>query len=208
MIRVRKVREPARFDAECRRPGNDWLARNPSAERLKPLWRAFVGALAEGFENRCGYSAIMIPNGTVDHFRSSSRSPRLAYEWSNYRYVDGRINAKKQVADAAVLDPYAVRDEWFELLLPSLQLRLTNRVPAKLRKRAQYTLDRLGLAHDEHVIAYRAQWYCQYHCGELSLAALYRIAPLLARALDDANQSPDPALCAGIAKPLSRRPRR
>lgn len=150
----------------------------------------------------------MIQNGTVDHFLSWDRNPGLAYEWSNYRYVDGRINAKKPVADHAVLDPFEVDDDWFEIILPSLQLRLTDRVPSELRARAQYTIDRLGLAHDEHIVAYRAQWYCQYHCGGLPLQSLHRVAPLLARAIERANEAPNPALCAPLTRPARRTSRR
>jgi hypothetical protein len=122
--------------------------------------------------------------------------------------VDGRINSKKQVADDDVLDPFEVDDDWFEIILPSLQLRLTDRVPKALRKRAEHTVERLGLAHDEQIVTYRAQWYCQYHCGDLSLKGLYRVAPLIARAIEQANETPDPAQCAGIRKPARRKSRR
>lgn len=208
MIRVRPAAEPHDFDRACRRRGHAWLAAHPGVDRPKPFWRKFVGDLAEEFEQRCGYSAVMIPNGTVDHFLSWKRTPSLAYEWSNFRYVDGRINSKKQLADDEVLDPFEVDDDWFEIILPSLQLRLTDRVPAKLRERARYTIERLGLSHDEQIVTYRAQWYCQYHCGDLSLRGLYRVAPLIARAIEQAKEAPDPALCAGIAKPLRPKPRR
>jgi hypothetical protein len=150
----------------------------------------------------------MIPNGTVDHFLSWKRNPELAYEWSNFRYVDGRINSRKQLADDDVLDPFEVDDDWFEIILPSLQLRLTDHVPKPLRARARYTLERLGLAHDERIVAYRAQWYCQYHCGDLTLRGLYRVAPLVARAVEQAKQPPNPALCRGISKPAQRETRR
>jgi hypothetical protein len=208
MIRVRRAAEPQAFDRTCRQRGNAWLADHPGAERPRPFWREFVGDLAEAFAQRCGYSAIMIPNGTVDHFLSWKRRPDLAYEWSNFRYVDGRINSKKQLADDEVLDPFEVDDDWFEIILPSLQLRLTDQVPEALRERAQYTIERLGLSHDEQIVTYRAQWYCQYHCGDLSLRGLHRVAPLLARAIEQADQAPDPALCAGISKPARSRPKR
>ena len=78
--------EPAHFDAECRRAGNDWLATNPGAARPKPLWREVAHDLARAFDQRCGYSAILIQNGTVDHFHSWKNNHALAYEWDNYRY--------------------------------------------------------------------------------------------------------------------------
>lgn len=111
MIPVRPAREPDRFDVACRRAGNAWLAANRSAPRPKPLWREFVHDLGEAFAQRCGYSAVLIQNGTVDHFQSWKHNRALAYEWNNYRYADGRLNSKKQTADGAVLDPFEVQDD-------------------------------------------------------------------------------------------------
>jgi hypothetical protein len=208
MIRVKPAREPDRFEASCRQAGNRWLAANPGAPRPKPFWREFTGDLAGAFDERCGYAAILIQSGTVDHFRSWKRDPELAYEWSNYRYADGRVNSKKQTADGAVLDPFEVQDDWFEIILPSLQLRMTDRVPARLRARAAYTLSRLGLDHDERIVAYRAQWYCMYHCAGLTLEGLARAAPLIARAIRRDRITPDPALCGygALAKGTWTRP--
>lgn len=206
MIRVRPADEPEHFDDECRRPGNDWLAANPSASRPKPLWRPFTHDLAQAFAHRCGYSAVRIQSGDVDHFQSWKHHRALAYEWRNYRYVDGRLNSKKQAADDSVLDPFEVEDDWFEILLPSLQLRTTDRVPEHLRVRAAFTLQRLGLDHDERIVAYRAQWYCMYHCGKLSLAGLEDVAPQIARAVRQAGLAPDPALCGHGALARSGRP--
>lgn len=94
-----------------------------------------------------------------------------------------------------MLDPFEVQDDWFEIVLPSLQLRMTDRIPDHLRTRATYTLSRLGLDHDERIVGYRAQWYCMYHCGILKLEGLTKAAPLLARAIERDHVAPDPALC-------------
>lgn len=125
---------------------------------------------------------MLIQNGTVDHFLSWKNRPELTYEWSNYRYADHRLNAKKQNIDDAILDPYEVGDDWFEILLPSLQMRMTDRVTAKMRKRAELTLRRLGLDHDERIVAYRAVWWRMFlsiddllagaHCGLRARSAL------------------------------------
>jgi len=195
VIRVRPGTPPRGFDAECRRPGNTWLAANRSARRPKAFWLKFVEDLARAFEQRCGYSAIIIQNGTVDHFQSWKNNRNLAYEWSNYRYADGRINARKQNVDDAVLDPFEVQDDWFEIILPSLQLRMTDKVPSSMRDRAAYTIKRLGLDHDERIVTYRAQWYYKYHCGGLPMGVLEQVAPLIARAIQRDHMSPDPALC-------------
>ena len=83
MIRVERVSKPSRFDRDCRRPGKRWLAANPG-RRPRAFWAPFTAALAEGFHQRCGYSAVLIQNGTIDHFLSWKNLPELTYEWSNY----------------------------------------------------------------------------------------------------------------------------
>jgi hypothetical protein len=77
MIRVRRAKEPRGFDLECRRRGQAWLKAHPANPRPKPFWRENVGELAEAFEHRCGYSAIMIQSGTVDHFLSWKHQKQL-----------------------------------------------------------------------------------------------------------------------------------
>ena len=122
------------------------------------------------------------PVGTVDHFISCKTNPFLAYEWSNYRFASGWINSSKK--DAEVLDPFQVGDDWFEILLPSLQLVLTGKVPARHRARVEYTLKRLHLQDDERVLRQRRAWYCMYQAGELTLSGLHKKAPLIARAIE------------------------
>jgi hypothetical protein len=102
----------------------------------------------------------------------------LIYEWSNYRYCSSVINSRKGLRD--VLDPYEVEDRWLEILFPSLQMVLTNTVPAHERERAERTLECLGLCNDEFIIRQRAEWLEMYELGELSREGLRRVAPLLA----------------------------
>lgn len=206
MIRVRRVPEPSTFDRDCRRPGKQWAADNPRARRPKPLWRPFTAALAEGFQQRCGYSAVRIQNGTVDHFSSWKSRPELAFEWANYRYADARLNSKKQTFDAAIVDPFTIGDDWFEILLPSLQMRLTSHVPRRMRARAQFTLRQLGLDHDERIVAYRAAWWKDFHRGDLTLAGMHQVAPLIARAIERDGITPDPTLYPPEPTAPARRP--
>lgn len=123
--------------------------------------------------------------GTVDHFLSCRTNPELAYEWDNYRFASGWINSSKQNADDRILDPFQVQDGWFEILLPSLQLVLTDKVPARHRARAEYTLERLHLRDDERVLRQRREWYQMYQNG-LPLNELRKKAPLIARAVEKA----------------------
>jgi hypothetical protein len=78
---------------------------------------------------------------------------------------------------------FLVEDDWFEILLPSLQLVLTDAVPPEERTRAEFTLQRLHLRDDERVIRQRQQWYQLYLDGEITLTGLERNAPLIARAI-------------------------
>ena len=184
MIRVTPPQEPGNFDAECRQPGNSWLAAH-STGRPRDYWTPFKGQLADGFGQRCGYSAMYEPVGTVDHYRSAKQQRSLAYEWSNYRFSAQWINSSKQTADNAVLDPFEVQDDWFEILLPSLQLVLNEAaIPAGQLAKARLTLEKLHLRDDERVIRQRREWYRMYQAGELTLAGLRKKAPQIARAVE------------------------
>ncbi|NCR63451.1 MAG: hypothetical protein GPJ26_15360 [Microcystis aeruginosa LG11-05] len=118
------IPEPTEFDQKCRQKGNTWLAENPAAKRPRDYWSLFRADLAKGFNNLCGYSVMYDPTATVDHFLSFHNYRHLSYEWSNYRYVANWINSSKQNLDDRLLDPFEVEDNWFEILLPSLQLVL------------------------------------------------------------------------------------
>lgn len=184
MIPVREVSAPATFDAEARQPGNAWLNANPGAKRPPDLWTPFRKDLAEGFGRRCGYAAMLDPTGgTVDHYLGIRDHRDLAYEWSNYRFASSTMNSIKRNADDAVLDPYEVGDGWFEIILPSLQMRVTPRVPPEFRARAEATLTRLKLRDDERLIQWRQSWYAMYKAGKLSLDGLAQVAPLIAAAV-------------------------
>jgi hypothetical protein len=123
------------------------------------------------------------PVGTVDHYLSCHEHRERAYDWSNFRFASQWINSSKRSADDAVLDPFEVEDDWFEILLPSLQLVVTDRVPPEQRTRAEHTLRRLHLRDDERVIRQRAEWYRMYTDGEINLEGLRRKAPLIAWAV-------------------------
>jgi hypothetical protein len=189
MIRVARPREPKRFDKDCRRKGRAWLRKNKDATRPKDYWTPFKPGLADAFGQLCAYSAMYEPVGTVDHFASWKRNPKLAYEWTNYRFASALLNSIKQTADDAVFDPFEVVDDWFEILLPSLQLVVTDRVPAAKREKAEDTLTRLRLRNDERLLRQRREWYRMYQDGEVTLEGLRGKVPLIARAVERAKKS-------------------
>lgn len=195
MMRFERTPEPDGFDEKVRQKGNAWLAKNPhkKAKDFPDHWNDFKRPLAEGFKKFCAYSVTFIVShkqgGTVDHYLCKSDYPQQAYEWDNYRYAlplinsyKGAYNSYKKPADEWILDPFEVEDDWFELLLPSLQLVLTDAVPPEKRKHAEFTLKQLRLTDDETLVAYRQQWYELYQEG-LSLEKLENKAPLIARAV-------------------------
>ncbi|HYN21100.1 MAG TPA: hypothetical protein VE078_09080 [Thermoanaerobaculia bacterium] len=184
MIRFERVPEPADFDRRARQPGLTWLAAHSDATRPKDFWSPFKSQLADGFRQLCAYSAMYEPVGSVDHFLSCKNHLARAYEWSNYRFSSAWINSSKQNADDQVLDPHEVEDGWFEILLPSLQLVLTDAVPREWRAQAEHTLRRLHLRDDERIVRQRRAWYQMYEEGKLTLEGLHETAPLLARAIE------------------------
>ena len=124
------------------------------------------------------------PVGTVDHFVSCHENRSLAYEWGNYRYCSAWINsAKGNTLAAELLDPFEVEDGWFEIHLPSLQLRVSETVPHPRRERAEYVLNRLRLRDDERMMRQRSVWYNLYQSGDLTLEGLGKMAPLIAAAI-------------------------
>jgi hypothetical protein len=189
VIRFELSPPPANFDERVGARGAVWLADNPDAARPHAYWLEFSRALAAAFSDLCAYSAMYEPVGTVDHFVSCSEDRAKAYSWSNYRYASGWINSSKQALRShQILDPFAVVNGWFEIILPSLQLVATNLVPEAYRERAELMLTRLHLRDDERVLRQRREWYRMYQEGELNLEGLAKKAPLIAAAVDQENK--------------------
>lgn len=183
MIRFVPSPKPADFKKRVENPGARWLAAHATG-RPPAHWLKFRAELADAFGMLCAYSAMYEPVGTVDHFVSIDENRNRAYDWSNYRYAAGWINSSKlSLRSTQIIDPFLVVNDWFQLLLPSMQLVLTDKVPAADRARAQFVLDRLHLGHDERVVRQRREWYRMYQEGELDLVGLDKKAPLIAAAI-------------------------
>ena len=186
--------EPADFDVKCRQKGLDWLQKNPKGtrkpKRPKDYWGPFRTALADRFSNLCAYGAMHEPVGTVDHFQPVNADEALAYEWQNYRYASGWINSSKNRC-AAVLDPFDVQPDWFEVLLPSLQLVARKElIPEALHPLVVETIKRLHLCDDERIVRQRRQWLKLYEQGHLDWAGLQELAPLIAKAVQAQRKTP------------------
>ena len=182
------IPEPEDFEQKCRQAGKKWLLANQNETRPKDFWSPFRLKLAAGFLDRCGYGAMYIPSGQVDHHASIDEDRSQSYEWSNFRYIDGWINsAKSKRKVIELLDPFEVQEGWFELELPSLQLKTTDAMPAEYRKRAANTLCFLHLGHDERIVRQRRAWLEMYEQGT-PLEVIRQRAPLIAAAIEKRNR--------------------
>ncbi len=103
------------------------------------------------------------------------------------------MNSIKGTANDRVLDPFEIGDDWFDILLPSLQMVPTERIAPELRERAAFTLKRLGLRDGESILRRRRAWYEQFLLGGQSLHGLRHHAPLIARAVEKRLSRIDPA---------------
>lgn len=180
-------KEPDDWAKRCRQRGRQWLKNHPGYDRPNDYWTEFESDLRRAFRNMCSYCAMFVPKADMDHFipiayLKKNGNDELAYEWSNFRYALGFFNPRKH--DCLVLDPFEVKDDWFEITLPSLQLELTNRVPKRKRKKAEFTLERLDLQHGEVVIRYRGELFEMYRHHKLPLEGLRDFAPQIAQAVE------------------------
>ncbi|NJK32455.1 MAG: hypothetical protein HC927_08605 [Deltaproteobacteria bacterium] len=215
MIRVAPPPEPDGFDIEVRQKGLAWLndATYGANRRYRDRphsywteWKECARALAAGFGHRCGYTASHTPvhRGNVDHFVSwaecqAHEHHHLAYEWSNFRWLDGRINTTikskidRRRQSKQLIDPFAVEDAWFALDLLSKTLSLTEDVPSERRELIQQTLDLLDLVEGSIVMEQRERALRRFRAG-LTLELIEEEDPLVARALRKLIETPDDEL--------------
>ena len=183
MIHVELQPEPPDFDAKVRQPGLAELGA-PEGE-LRPHWHRCALQLWGAYRGVCAYSSLYIPRGTgarsVDHLLPKSKRRALTYEWSNYRLACVRMNSRKNDLED-VLDPFEVQDGWFALELSTLQVIPGDGLPADLRQRVQYTIDRLDLNDDEFIQAREAH-YDAFRNGDVQFRHLRKHCPFLAMEL-------------------------
>ena len=177
------IRKPKNFTRDCETPGKAWEQAHPRSNKFPSFWGKFERQLADGFHDRCGWWAMRIADGRVDHFLSKKFHRELAYDWDNYRYVAPIVNSYKGTHDDRVLDPFEIQPGWFEVLLPSMLLKRTNLVPLALRAKADFTLKQLRLVNGYKVRRNRRAWYEGYKNGLITDAGLEAYAPLVAEAV-------------------------
>ena len=150
MIPVALQPEPATFEQEVRRPGRQFLrrVRNPTDSQFKGQehWRKALPALRIAYREICAYCACWLPfdQGTLDHFEPKSYAPMLAYEWSNFRLAQEKINAAKGNS-RGILDPCHIDAGWFVLDLSSVFVRPGSGLASAVEEAVTTTIKILGL---------------------------------------------------------------
>jgi hypothetical protein len=188
MIPVERAPEPNGFEANVRSKGLAWIeSQRRPISRFPNHWCWCEPHLHAAFRGRCGWAAVWISSGQVEHFISQTACvdqgrPELAYDWNNLRYIMPELNSKKS-RRPSVLDPFDVQPGWFEIVLPQLHLRMTEQVPASHRELARTTLEFLGLTNGPKLMRLRRKYMQQYRDGKTRIALLDEDFPLLADAL-------------------------
>lgn len=188
MRHVARPNRPRGWQTHVLKKGCDWLnepgTNNRDADRPEDYWRDFREEIRRAFGYICCYTAVYVANGEADHYIPwaevrGTRRAHIAYQWDNIRYADGWINRSK--GSNRLPDPFEVQDDWFELHLPSLELRATGRHPAHLQSAVDALMQRV--CDDERVMVTRRHYYRQYKEGRRTIEGVDEDAPLLGRAL-------------------------
>ena len=157
MIQVIPQPEPPGFNATVRVPGNQFLAQNPAPSRRQikragaDYWRLCLPQLQATYGEICAYSAVWIPSSaSVDHFQPRSPFHALAYEWSNFRLSDQKINHRKD-DNIGVQDPFEVQPGWFVIDFATFYVRCGDGLQPNDESRVLYTISLLQLNDDQLV---------------------------------------------------------
>lgn len=209
MIPIRLAPEPPAFDADVRQPGQSAIAellgqgpsvsrpgprRAPVAARVEDLspkllpdyWTRATPSLLQAYGRQCAYVCLYIEHvtgsATVDHWAPKSRSPRLAYEWSNYRLACSLVNARKHTFED-LIDPFDVVDGMFALEFgPRIRVVPGPTAGGRIAE-IERTIAQLGLDGEDYSNAL-ADYEDAYTAREITFVRLMRRAPFLGRELE------------------------
>ncbi|NJK32064.1 MAG: hypothetical protein HC927_06395 [Deltaproteobacteria bacterium] len=196
MIPVERIEPPDGFEENVRAKGLAWIAgqRQP-INKFQPYWTWCEPYLHDAFRGRCGWAAMWITSGWVEHFVSQTEcvrraQPELAYDWYNYRYVMPELNSSKK-RWRPVLDPFDVKPGWFRIHLPTFHLVMTDAIPPEYRPLATETLVGLGLDKSVKLLRIRRKWMARYLEGKIQITALDDDFPQLSEAIRALLEAPD-----------------
>ncbi len=205
MIPVKQASAPKDFNKKVRDPGLSAIAElvgepptimRPGRRRKKvadrredlpsecfpPFWREVLGDMMLAYHRLCAYMAIYIEEvtgaPTVDHMIPRSVEWRHVYEWDNYRLACSLMNSRKNDA-IAVLDPFRIKQGWFELDLVGFQVKPGTSLSSHIRARVERTILQLKLNEVDCRDA-RKNYVASYLSGEIPFTYFARRAPFIA----------------------------
>ena len=194
MIRVEEAPEPADFDAVVRRPGLIAVAEmagkappfaratgNPCKRRTHKVTQPDGSTAEVLWQREDEVPAGELPTDWTEALPTMKRAWDKAYEWRNYRLASSKMNARKGDF-GAVLDPFDIKDHWFELKLTGFQVKPARGLPDALRDQIWDTVKRLRL-NDRDCWKGRERDAERYWRGEVSLRVLREDSPFVAREL-------------------------
>ena len=187
MIAVALHPEPKDFGELVRKPGKEFLKATPKPTakqfRTRAYWRHILPALHDAYKGICAYSCHWIPYDTgadtVEHFKSKVKTPKLAYEWKNYRLVCGTLNGRKQEF-TDVADPFHVQSGEFVLEFPSLIVKPGKQLKGARLKLVESTIARLQLNDEGTCLKSRIRWVLDYCDKGITFDYLAKCAPFIA----------------------------
>lgn len=189
MVPISLAPEPARFDAEVRQPGRNWLMAQgvrlngpkPPSLELRTFWRKCIPDLRTAYSEICCYVCVWIPplvgSATVDHLIAKSSDLSVAYEWDNYRLACGAMNSRKGNFDD-ILDPMELRRPPFVLEFVGMELSVDPSLSPTAASGAELTLSRLKL-NDAECIRLRAMYWDDFISGEITRSYLQKKSPFV-----------------------------
>jgi hypothetical protein len=193
VIPVAPQPEPGDFDATVRRPGQAFLRRvpRPNADQFKKknYWKEALPALRTAYRDICAYCSCWVPSsGSVDHFHPKTTHPQLAYEWSNYRLADAKINNNKGNS-SQVLDPFHIQQGWFILDVATLWVKPEPTLAPPVFTAVETTITVLRL-NDDIWVQMRFEIFSQYRGGDCTIGFLQKCYPFMASEITRQNVQP------------------
>ena len=125
----------------------------------------------------------MVPsNCSVDHFQPKTKSPNLAYEWSNYRLAHQKINSYKG-SSTGVLDPFHIQEGWFTLDFSNCFVKPNKALPQDVTDEIANTIQILRLNTDDALVQSRFDLVRDYSKGICPMEFLELRYPFIAAEL-------------------------
>lgn len=139
--------------------------------------------MRRAYASICAYCTTWIPHSTgshsIDHFIPKSRSPALAYEWSNFRYVSARFNSRK--GTQTIVDPFELVPETFVLDFTTFLILPHPELPPDQKEEIRRTIAILRLNDDEDLVVERQTYFTDFRQNHTTFEHLQRRAPFIAR---------------------------